>query len=268
MLALVLGGGAAKGYAHIGVLKLLREMNIKPELVVGASIGALVGAFYAAGFSIREIEDIAVKIDRGKKRALFPIRFNKRGLINGKAILAYLGQYLADKKIEDLPIKYAAVATDIEEHKELIIDRGDLLPAVRAAISIPVVFIPYHYQGRVLVDGGFVNPVPIDIAARLGAKRIIAVNVLRYVTYGSEFLSVKDNPNRQYDFRSVASKIIDYIFSRLVAANLPDPDQCLLININTSRIKVSQFERAREAIDIGYREAQQYRQDIIKFVSG
>src|SRR4030043_1448877 len=98
MLALVLGGGAAKGYAHIGVIKLLEELNIKPELVVGASMGALVSAFYAVGYQVKEIEDIACQIDGRKKNSLFPIRLNARGLINGKAIVKHLSQYLGNKK--------------------------------------------------------------------------------------------------------------------------------------------------------------------------
>ncbi len=268
MIALVLGGGAAKGFAHIGVIKLLEELNFKPKLVVGASMGALIAAFYAAGYNAEELENIAGKIDKKRKNALFPIRFNRRGLVNGRAVEKYLRQYLGNKTIENLPIKFAAVATDIEEHKELVIKKGPLLDAVRASISIPVVFIPHHYQGRILVDGGFVNPVPADIATRLGATKIIAVNVLRYVKYDSEFISEKSASRKKYNMKFVGTEIADYIFSRLVDYNISNSVQCLLVNINTTGIKVSHFERAREAANLGYQEALKYREKLIKFIAG
>ncbi len=120
MLGLVLGGGAAKGYAHIGVLKVLEQEGIQPDLVVGASMGALVGGFYAAGYNAKTLEEIALGIDKKKKRWLFTPHISRKGFISGRNVIKYIFPYLHGKVIEELPIKFAAVTTDIEHHQEII----------------------------------------------------------------------------------------------------------------------------------------------------
>ena len=267
MLGLVLGGGAAKGYAHIGVLKILEEMSIKPQIIVGASMGALVGGFTAAGYKTRELEQMALNIDKKKKKWLFPIHLSKKGFIDGKNIMRHLNTYLQGKRIEKLPIKYACVATDIEESCQIVIDKGDLVKGIRASISIPGVFMPYKYAGRVLIDGGFVNPVPAGVAQNFGADKIIAVNVLRKVDYKSYPLTLKAATNKDYNIKKVLIEWIDYAISQLIDYEFTKIKNILLVNINTRGIGLSHFEKAREAIARGYDQTKKIRKKLEKFSS-
>jgi NTE family protein len=255
MLGLVLGGGAAKGYAHIGVIKVLDEIGVKPDLVVGASMGSLVGGLYAFGFSGKRMEEIAGQIDKRKKRWLFPIRLNKRGFIDGKRVVKFLNELLGDAKIEDLRLKYAAVATDIENHQEVVIKTGSLIMAIRASIAIPVVFTPHNYGGMILNDGGFINPVPITVAQDLGADRIIAVNVLPRFDYGRVEFTARKPSGRDFNLRAVFRETSDLITSRLIDREMDFMKKGLVINVDTAGIGMSQFERSRAAIERGYEAA-------------
>lgn len=265
MLALVLGGGAAKGYAHIGVLKVLEEMGIKPHIIVGASMGALIGGFTAAGFSAQELENISVQVDKRKKKWLFKLHLSKKGFIDGKNVVKHITTYLGGKRIEELPVKFCCIATDIEESCQIVIDKGDLIKGIRASISIPGVFMPYKYAGHVLIDGGFVNPVPVAVAQDLGADKIIAVNVLRKVDYKSYPLTSKTATTRDYNIKQVLIEWIDNATSQLIDYEFTKIQNGLLININTRGIGLSHFEKAREAIDVGYKQAQKYRKALERF---
>ena len=265
MLALVLGGGAAKGYAHIGVLKVLEEIGIKPHIIVGASMGALVGGFVAAGLSVQELVDISVKVDKKKKKWLFKLHLSKKGLVDGKNVVKYLNTYLGNKKIEELPVKFCCIATDIEENCQIVIDKGDLVQGIRAAISIPGVFMPHRYAGHVLIDGGFINPLPISVAQELGAKKVIAVNVLRRVNYQTNILTSKTPSNKTYTIKKIVVETIDYAFSRLIDYELSNMEDGILINLNTKGIGLSHFEKAREAIDLGYKQTQKYCKALERF---
>jgi predicted acylesterase/phospholipase RssA len=262
MLGLVLGGGAAKGYAHIGLLKVLEEENLQPEIVVGASMGALVGGFYAAGFDAQTLEDIALTIDKKKKKWLFKVHLSKKGFVTGKNVITFLSSYLGGKRIEHLPKKYAVVATDVEHETEMIIKTGDLIQAIRSAISIPVVFMPHSYDGRILIDGGFVNPVPITVAQRLGANKIIAVNVLRRIDYKQIHMSTISPSHKQYNMKKVFEQTFDMITSRLIEYEIAKMKGGIVIDIDTRGIGMSQFERAQHAIARGYQEAHKYRKAI------
>jgi predicted acylesterase/phospholipase RssA len=254
MLGLVLGGGAAKGYAHIGALKVLEEKGIKPDIIVGASMGALVAGFYAAGFDAKKLEELAVKVDKKTKRWLFAPRLSKKGIIDGRNVVKHLSRYLGSKQIEDLPITYAAVTTDIEHEAEIVIDHGDLVQAIRASISIPVIFMPYHYRGRILIDGGFVNPLPISVAQKLGAKKIIAVNVLRNIDYSLMQISPIRSSHKSYNMKQVFLETFELITSRLIDYEVQHMNDGVVVNINTKGIGMSRFEQAQKAIDRGYEE--------------
>ncbi len=177
-VGLVLGCGGAKGLSHIGVIKFLEEMEIKIDFIAGASIGALIGGAYASGLSIKELEDIALETDLTSTAKLFSPGFGKSGLVTGSKVQEFLTSKLGNKKIENLQIPFTAVATDIITGQEIHFNKGDLVEAIRASISIPIIFQPVIWNNIVLVDGGLVNPVPIDVARRMGADHIIAVNVL------------------------------------------------------------------------------------------
>jgi predicted acylesterase/phospholipase RssA len=265
MLGLVLGGGAAKGYAHIGVIRVLEEEGIKPHIVVGASMGALVGGFYAVGFDSKKLEEIALLIDKKKKNWLFKPTLSKKGFVTGKNVVRFISNYLGGKCIEELPKKYAVVATDIENEKEIIIDKGNLIQAIRSAISIPVVFMPHNYAGRVLIDGGFVNPVPITVAQKLGAKKIIAVNVLRRMDYEQVKLTYVSSPNKKYNMKKVIEETFELITSRLIDYEIAQMKDGLVIDIDTRGIGMSQFEKAKGAIKRGYEQAKKYSQELMKF---
>jgi len=267
VLGLVLGGGAAKGYAHIGVLKVLDEEGIRPDIVVGASMGALVGGFYAAGFTGKELEEIACRVDKRTKRWLLEFTLSSQGLVDGKNVIKYLDDYLKEKTIEQLPMKFAAVATDVENETEVILDRGDLVQAIRAAISIPVVFTPHLYSGRILIDGGFVNPMPVTLAQQLGATKIIAVNVLHKPGYDQVRLDPRVPSNKKYSMKKVLDQTIALIFARLTDHQARHLKNGLLVNVDTRGIGVSQFEKGKEAIARGYEEADKHRKAIRKAVS-
>lgn len=266
MLGLVLGGGAAKGYAHIGVLKVLEEEGIKPDVIVGASMGALIGGVYAAGYSAQELADFAMTVDKERKRWLFAWQLNKRGFVDGNNIVDYLKKNLNNKKIEKLPVKFAVITSDIEQYTEVVINRGDLIKAIRAAISIPAVFMPYKYKGRILIDGGFVNPLPIGVAQRLGATKIIAVNVLRKINYQSRPLTPRRPSGKDFTMKHVITETIECATQRLIDYEVMQMKDGVVINIDTSKIGLSQFEKAKEAIFIGLKQAQKYRKALAALV--
>jgi predicted acylesterase/phospholipase RssA len=266
MRTLVLGGGAAKGYAHIGVIQYLEEQDFKPDLIVGASMGALVGGFYAAGHTTQELTDLACSIDRNTKHSLFPLGLSLQGFIDGTDIVKFLYKRLGRKRIEHLPCTYASVATDLDQHTEVVIHKGDLVQAIRASISIPVVFVPYEYQGHTFIDGGFVSPVPITAALSLGATRIIAVNVLRRVNYITETLTKMTPTRASYSMKKVLLETVDYATSRLIDFQEERIPQGFMMNIDTRGIHLSDFEKAQQAIDMGYKQAKKYRRQIEQFV--
>lgn len=177
-VGLVLGCGGAKGLSHIGVIKFLEDNDIKIDFITGSSIGALVGGAYAGGLSIKEIENIALETDLTSTAKLFSPGFGKSGLVTGTNVQKFLTSILGNKNIEDLQIPFTAVATDIITGEEIHFNKGNLVEAIRASISIPIVFQPVIRNNIVLVDGGIVNPVPINVAREMGADHIIAINVL------------------------------------------------------------------------------------------
>ena len=149
-IGLALSGGAAKGLAHIGVIKALEEAGIKIDYIAGSSMGALVGAAYASGVPIDTLEKIAINTDWKTSMKLFIPGLSTSGLINGKKVENFLYKLYDDKRIEDLPIPFAATASDIDTGKLCVINKGSLLNAVRASISIPIVFTPVKYKDMLL----------------------------------------------------------------------------------------------------------------------
>jgi len=177
-LGLALGAGGALGLAQLGVLDVLEKNNVKIDLIAGTSMGSLVGAFWASGFKAQEIEKILSTFDtRAKAIGLLDPVVPNRGLIGGQNVRAFISKYLGDRTFEDTLIPLRVVACDIEKRDEVVISSGKLVDAVMASIAIPGIFNPFVTEdGKFLVDGGIVNPVPISVLAREGVKRIIAVN--------------------------------------------------------------------------------------------
>ena len=174
-LGLALGSGAARGLAHIGVLKALEDAGIPLDLIAGTSMGAFIGALYAADVPIHRIEETARGIDwKSLTRLLDPV-IPTSGLIDGKKMLAFMAELLPVRTFEELSLPLAITATDIETGEAIIIKQGDLLEALRAGLAFPGIFSPARFGSRFLVDGGLCHPVPIDVARNLGADRVIGV---------------------------------------------------------------------------------------------
>ena len=292
-VGLVLGSGSAKGLSHIGVLKYLEEAEINIDFIAGSSIGAMIGGAYAAGISINEIEDIAIKTDLASSVKYFLPTISKSGLISGLKVKEFLRNVVGDINIEDLKIPFAATATDIFTGQEIDFKNGNLVEAIRASISVPIIFQPVIYNDQILVDGGLANPLPINVACKMGADFIIAVNVmpsLDKTTTGKR----KENNNLQdstftAEMKSAMRKKlgalnIDYKWIKKLLTNkgkynVPGLKRVLNQSVYITQRKLARlsielyrpdiliepdipfagffdFYKAKEIIDIGYKAAQ------------
>lgn len=175
-IGLALGSGGAKGLAHIGVLKTLEKHAIPVDYIAGSSIGAILGAYYAAHKDVKRLEDLILGFNRRKGFELFDFTV-KGGLFKGIKAERFLAEILDGAKFENLKIPFAAVATDINTAESLILNKGNIVKAVRASASVPGFYQPIFYKDRILADGGLSNPVPVDVLTTMGADLTIAVNL-------------------------------------------------------------------------------------------
>ncbi|MBN1689820.1 MAG: patatin-like phospholipase family protein [Dehalococcoidia bacterium] len=174
-----LGGGAARGMFHIGVLSVLEEYGVNPDIIAGTSMGSIIGAMYASGLKSADLKQIACNIDWRQVRSLADfVLLPRSGLIQGKRIISLLKSILGDIGFSQLKYRYAAVAADLYTGQQVVYTEGSLIEAIRASISVPGIFTPVHYKGRYLVDGGLVNVVPVSVCRDLGADFVIGVNVI------------------------------------------------------------------------------------------
>lgn len=174
VVALVLGGGAAKGFAHIGVIKALEAQGIVPDIVVGTSAGAVVGSMYAAGKSGFELQSLAIALDESQ---VSDWSLPDRGVMKGEALAAFINKAVGNVTMDRFPKKFGAVATDLGSGEPIVFRSGDVGMAVRASSSVPGVFQPVSIRGREYVDGGLVSPVPVQFAREMGASFVIAVDI-------------------------------------------------------------------------------------------
>lgn len=173
-LGLALGGGAARGFAHIGVIQVLEEAGIRPDLVVGTSAGSLVAALYAHGKTAAELANLALTMDEG---AITDWAFPGRGMIRGEALARFVREHTGGLPIEQMKMRLGIVATDLDTGAGILFERGDTGQAVRASSSVPAVFQPVKIGGREYVDGGLVSPVPVRYARQMGAEMVLAVDI-------------------------------------------------------------------------------------------
>jgi NTE family protein len=173
-VGLALGGGAARGFAHVGVIQVLEEQGIKVDLVAGTSAGSLVGALYASGRNGRELATLAETMDEG---AITDWTFPMRGLIRGEALAKFIREKTGNRNIEQLPVPLGIVATDLGDGTPIMFRQGDVGTAVRASSAVPAVFQPVKIGTREYVDGGLVAPVPVRYARQMGAEVVIAVDI-------------------------------------------------------------------------------------------
>ncbi|WP_419761490.1 patatin-like phospholipase family protein [Acinetobacter nectaris] len=174
IIALALGGGGAKGFAHIGVIKVLESHGIKPKIVTGTSAGSFVGSIYASGKTPYQLQQIAYQL---KESDLRDLTFSRQGFLIGQKLQDYINTQVDNKPIQQLPIRFAAVATRLDNGQKVDFIRGNTGQAVRASCSIPNVFIPARIGGVDYVDGGLVSPIPVKTAKDMGADIVIAVDI-------------------------------------------------------------------------------------------
>jgi NTE family protein len=192
-IGLALGSGSARGLAHVGVIMALEAYNIPIDIISGTSIGSVIGSLYASGETVRQLEEVALSIKKSKTLFMIDPVIPRSGLISGDRIEKMLNQFgIKDKTFDDLNIPFAAVATDIESGAEVILNQGKVIDAVRASISIPGIFTPVKYQDYYLVDGGVVDPVPVDVAKMMGADIIIAVSLAKTSPYNAVLMIDKE----------------------------------------------------------------------------
>ena len=173
-IGVALGGGAAKGFAHIGVIKMLEANGLTPDMVAGTSAGSVVGALYASGMNAFQMQEKAVALDQASIR---DVRLFSGGLIQGQKLQDYVNELLGNRNLQQMRKPLAVVATQLETGERTVFTRGNVGQAVRASSSIPGVFEPVAISGRTYVDGGVVSPVPVDAARQLGAEVVIAVDI-------------------------------------------------------------------------------------------
>jgi NTE family protein len=304
-VVLALGSGGAAGLAHIGVLEVLAENGIAIRAVAGTSIGAEIGAFLAAGKTPAEIADMARKFDWIRTLRLFMPDFPAGGVSSGSHIMKFLRAEIGEHRIEDLAMGYLAVAADVETGKMAIIDRGNLIEAVRASISLPGLMTPQHVGDRYFIDGGVLNPVPFDVARERFGGPVVAVAVhsgvppmppllaaddgewprrLRELLGQSwmpkapqlrEWLEQHEN-NRQksrkaktpWSARQILDRAHNVMLNELVAlrAQISPPD--LLIAPAVADIGLLEFYRADETIALGRRAAEAKLPELKKLAAG
>ncbi len=256
-IGLALGGGGAKGLAHIGVIKALEEEKIPIDFIAGTSMGALVGGWYAATENIVFLENIFLKI---KESDLIPSQAVKgvesSRLFKSEAFAKFLKGILDGKKIEQCLLPFRAVATDVENGKEVILSEGSIVDAIRASIALPVVFKPVKVGERLLMDGGVANPVPADEVREMGADFVIAIDISsRWIRLDDELVKGKNMPS----LISIAFSVMEYEVARQV---LKQADIVLRPPVMT--YDWLEFFRAKEIIEAGYRETKRRLKEIRK----
>lgn len=277
-IALALGGGAARGWAHIGVLKALDEEGIEVGMIAGTSIGALVGGCYLAG-KLDELESFARSLTMRRMAALLDFTIGGGGLFAGMRLTKRMQEHLEGLSIEDLGRPFVAVATELRTGHEVWIDSGSLITAIRASYALPGIFEPVRCNNRILVDGALVNPVPVSVCRAYEQPLVVAVN-LHYDLYGRSAV-VKHSASTQklekqferdgssdrstvgsLGVTSVMVEAFNIIQDRISRARLAGDPPDLALQPRLSDIGLSEFHRAAELIDRGYAEARMMIREI------
>jgi NTE family protein len=248
-VGLALGGGYARGFAHIGVLEVLEREGIPIDLIAGTSAGALVGGLYARETDARLLKKQVSELDWKKLTPLIDLVLPKSGFIKGRRITRLLETFIGNVRFEDLKIPLSCVATDIITGEEIVINEGSVLQAVRASISVPVIFTVVKWKDRYLVDGGLVNPVPTSVARKMGADYIIAVNVTPHLKDRMEYnaSSKKKEVQKEPGIFAVIAQSVSISSDHLSALTTSD-SSTIVIRPRVAHIGPGDFHRARESI--------------------
>ncbi|NGP87454.1 patatin-like phospholipase family protein [Fodinibius halophilus] len=240
-IGLALGGGAALGAAHVGVLRAMEELEINIDYLAGTSIGAMVSALYAFGMPVDEIESIALDLDWPDVSG---IALSKMGLLTNNELGMMLDNHLGNVTFEEADIPLAVIGTDISTGEKLIIDEGDVSDAVKASTCIPVLFEPVRYHGRLLVDGGLKESVPVSALQAFEADYIIGVDLGARREY--------EQPN---NILGILNNTLEIALSHLAHVNPLDID--LIIQPDLGKFSRTDTENTAEMIEIGYRSAKE-----------
>jgi NTE family protein len=265
-IALALGGGAARGWAHIGVLKALDEEGIEVGMIAGTSIGALVGGCYLAG-KLDELETFARSLTMRRIAGLLDFAIGGGGLFGGLRLTKRMQEHLQDISIENLDRPFVAVATEVNSGHEVWIGEGSLITAIRASYALPGIFEPIKSNNRTLMDGALVNPVPVSVCRAHEQQLVVAVN-LNYDLYGrsavikhrADSQAIDNQPQAErhattrLGMTGVMVQAFDIIQDRISRARLAGDPPDLALHPKLNDIGLSEFHRAGEAIDRGYLE--------------
>lgn len=240
-VGLALGSGAARGLANLGVLQVLHEKKIPIDMIAGTSAGAIIGCLYAAGSDLYILASMVEELDWNN---LTSWTFQRRGLVSSEKIHTMLKVLTKDRNFEDLPIPAAVVATDLQRGEEVVLDSGSVADAIRASLSIPGIFVPMEYEGKLLVDGALVNRVPGNVCRKMGAELVIAVDV-GYAPLRSNIRNLPD----------VIMQTIDILSRQATLQKGADAD--VLIIPDLGNVTLTQLNRAAEIIEKGRQAALQ-----------
>ncbi len=237
-VGLALGSGGARGFSHLGVIKVLEEHNIPIDVIAGSSMGALIGTLYGAGQSVPHLYKLAKYF---KRKYFLDITVPKMGFIQGNKIQEYIKIFTYGKKYEDFSIPVAVVATDLQTGKRIVFQEGDPSVAVRASISIPGIFVPVPYQDKLLVDGGVLDRVPVSTVRDMGADIVIGVDCSHYKAYGN-ITSIFD----------VLMQSFDIMQDEIIKNTVMDAD--FLLRPDVSRFSSKAFTNIDDIIEEGEQE--------------
>lgn len=246
-VGLALGGGAARGLAHIGVLEVLEREGIPIDMIAGTSMGAIIGAFYAHTRDINLIKEIAVETGKHRIRFFTDLTIPRTGILRWKWVEDKLKGIIGGVKFEDLKIPFSCVAVDIDDGEEVVLNEGYVWDAARASATVPIALSINPWQGRYLVDGGVTNPIPVDLVRQMDADFIIAVNVLHDTS------SVTDKgihkKVKEHNIFSIMTKTVYIVSYRAIGASLSGAD--IVIEPDMGGIAFTDFHRAQECIERG-----------------
>ena len=243
-VALVLAGGGARGVAHIGAIEELESQGFEISAVAGTSMGALVGGVYASGH-LEPFKQWLCELDKYKVFSLVDFALSTEGLVKGDRVMNAMKELVPDVEIERMPVPFAAVAADLLTGREVVLDRGGLYDAIRASISIPSVFKPVHRDGQVLIDGGTVNPLPLNRVHREKGDMLVGVDVS--APFASPAPKTKVSLN-YYKVLIASAEIIQQHIARLMC-RLHKPD--ILVEMPADSYGIFEFYRSKELIEAG-----------------
>jgi len=278
-VALVLSSGGARGLAHIGAIEELEKQGFEIQAISGTSIGAVIGGIYASGY-LEAYKKWMCNLDKLDVFNLFDFTFSSQGFVKGERVFAEIQKFIPDVAIEKLPIQFTAIASDITNNSEVRFESGSLFEAMRASIAIPTILKPLVRENQILVDGGVVNPIPIDCVKRAEGDILVAINLNANTPYYKEIINREKNieeensyrlktssfmekwlsllpktesPKKTLGFFDLLNKSFDMMQDRVAEFTLQQHKPDILVNISRQACGTFEFYKANEMIEYGRR---------------